>query len=96
MFCIFLHRFAFQVAIGGKNTKETKSNRTICFLGVSCSCHSAAGFGRSLGGQQDPEKSHSCSTLGVNWVPGLQDGGRDEERSRRRFPIYFGRRRKGS
>ena len=35
-----LHRFAFQVAIGGKNTKETKSNRAKCFLGVSCSCHS--------------------------------------------------------
>ena len=55
----------------------------------------AAGFGRSLGGQQDPDESHSCSTLGVNWVPGPQDGGRDEERSRRRFPIHFGRR-KGS
>ena len=29
---------------------------------------SAAGFGRSLGGQQDPEESHSCSTLGGTWV----------------------------
>ena len=33
---------------------------------------------------------------GLNWVPGTQDGGRDEERSRRRFPIFFDRRQKGS
>ena len=29
---------------------------------------SAAGFGWSLGGQQDPEESHSCRLLGGTWV----------------------------
>ena len=46
----------------------TRSNRAICFLGVSCSCHSAAGFGQSLGGQQDPEKSNSGRVLRGTWV----------------------------
>ena len=114
-----LHRFAFQVAIGGKNTKEkliqaisdkVKSrymfpwcqlflplpqlqalaealavNKTLRSLTLTMGFYEAPGFNGSRAG-----RAH-----GLNWVPGPRDGGRNEERSRRRFPIHFDRR-KGS
>ena len=114
-----LHRFTFQVAIGGKNTKEKliqamsdniksrnmffwcqlflplpqlqalakalEVNKTLRSLTMGF--YEAPGFNGSRAG-----RAH-----GLNWVPGPQDGGRNEERSRRRFPIHFERRRqKGS
>ena len=113
-----MHRFAFQVAIGGKNTKEKliqamsdniksrnmffwcqlflplpqlqalakalEVNKTLRSLTMGF--YEAPGFNGSQAG-----RAH-----GLNWVPGTQDGGRDEERSRRRFPIFFDRRQKGS
>ena len=102
-------RFATQIVFGRKNSQENpiqsfsdkvklhnQSQHVFLVSPVILVTSSAAGFGWSLGGQQDPEDSHSCSTVGVKCVPGPQDGGRDEEKSRRRFPTSVGGRRKGN
>ena len=94
MFCIVL---LFKLrSVGKTRRKQSQIAQNAFLVSAVPATPSAAGFGRSLGGQQDPDESHSCSTLGVNWVPGPQDRGRDEERSRRKIPIHFGRRQKGS